>query len=68
MVNTLRKKTCPKISPTQIRMGTKHELEHTKSLKLAKKIALDHLCEIPTYYSYLNKMEKQAKKDLHRKS
>lgn len=48
-----------KISPSQIRMGTKHEMEHTSSQKVAKKIAMDHLQEHPKYYTYLNKMEKQ---------
>jgi hypothetical protein len=52
----------PKISPTQIRMGTQHELEHTSSRTVAKKIAMDHLNEHPKYYTYLNKMENQMKR------
>jgi hypothetical protein len=44
-------------------MGTKVEMEHTKSKKLARKIAMDHLREHPHYYSYLARMEKQMKKD-----
>jgi len=51
-----------KISPIQIRMGTKHELEHTGSRKAARKHAMDHLREYPRYYTFLNKMEKQMKK------
>lgn len=52
----------PKISPTQIRMGTQHELEHTTSRATAKKIAMDHLTEHPKYYTYLNRMENQMKR------
>ncbi len=44
----------------QIEMGKKVELEHTKNSKLAKDIAMDHLAEIPDYYSRLKKMEKEA--------
>ncbi len=51
-----------KISASQIRMGTQHEMEHTKNPKFAKKIALDHLKEYPNYYTALNKMEKTLKK------
>ena len=56
-----------KISPTQIRIGTNHELEHTTSKTKAKNIALDHLREHPKYYTYLNQMEKQMKKDQNKK-
>jgi hypothetical protein len=51
------------IPPAQIRMGTKHELEHTKNHKQARKIAMDHLKEHPHYYTYLNKAERQMRKD-----
>jgi hypothetical protein len=40
-------------------MGTKHEMEHTKNPRVAKRIALDHLKEHPTYYTYLKKAERQ---------
>jgi hypothetical protein len=63
MVNGLPKDGKTKISPVQIRMGTRHELEHTSDPKKAKKIALDHLKEAPKYYTYLNKMESQMQKD-----
>jgi len=49
---------------TQIKMGQKVEVEHVKDVKLAKEIAMDHLEEIPDYYTRLNKMEKEAKKEL----
>ena len=49
----------------QIEMGKKVELEHVKDEKLAKEIAMDHLEEIPDYYTRLKKMEKEAKKELN---
>jgi hypothetical protein len=45
---------------TQLRMGVKVEMEHTKSRTLAKRIASHHLAEIPNYYTLLNKMERRA--------
>ena len=36
-----------------IAAGTRHEREHTKDPRVAKKIALDHLREHPTYYRVL---------------
>jgi len=44
----------------EIEMGIKIELEHTSSKKLAKEISMDHLSEIPDYYSRLKKMEKEG--------
>jgi hypothetical protein len=48
----------------QIDMGKKVEMEHVKDEKLAREIAMDHLEEIPDYYTRLNNMEKEAKKEL----
>jgi hypothetical protein len=42
----------------QLEKGQKVEMEHTKDKELAKKIAMDHLYEIPDYYDKLQKMEK----------
>ena len=42
----------------QLRKGIKHELEHTRNLKEARRIALDHLVEFPDYYDRLDKIEK----------
>jgi hypothetical protein len=39
--------------------GIKVEREHTSSDQAAKEIALDHLAELPDYYSKLDKMENQ---------
>lgn len=45
------------IDRRQLAEGTDHEMEHTRSRRIARKIALDHLFEIPDYYSRLAKME-----------
>jgi hypothetical protein len=57
-----------KISKSEIKAGTKHEMEHTKSKKVAKKIAMDHLKEHPLYYNKtegLPAMEKKLQKIEH---
>jgi len=46
----------------QLDMGEPIEHEHTKDHKLAMEIALQHLDEIPDYYTRLKKMEADAKK------
>jgi hypothetical protein len=46
----------------QLEMGEPIEHEHTKDHDLAKDIALQHLDEIPDYYTRLKKMESDAKK------
>ena len=50
----------------QLDMGAPIEHEHTKNQKLATEIALQHLDEIPDYYTRLKKMESSAKKS-HKK-
>jgi hypothetical protein len=50
----------------QLKMGVPIEHEHTKDKDLARDIALQHLDEIPDYYTRLKKMETSAKKD-HKK-
>ena len=51
-----------------IKVGTKIEMEHTKSKKFAAKIAGDHIRELgPKYYSELIKMEKKLAKQQRRK-
>lgn len=44
----------------ELKIGIKIEMEHTHDAKIAKEIAMDHLSEIPDYYSRLVKMEKKA--------
>ena len=50
----------------QLDMGEPIEHEHTKDHDLARDIALQHLDEIPDYYTRLKKMESSAKKE-HKK-
>jgi hypothetical protein len=47
----------------QLKMGEPIEHEHTKDHELAMDIALQHLDEIPDYYTRLKKMEKEAMKE-----
>lgn len=42
----------------QLKKGIKVEKEHTSNDKIAREIALDHLGELPDYYTRLSKMEK----------
>ena len=46
----------------QLEMGEPIEHEHTKDHDLARDIALQHIDEIPDYYTRLKKMEKDAEK------
>ena len=50
----------------QLQMGIPIEHEHTQNKELATYIALQHLDEIPDYYTRLKKMEADAKKN-HKK-
>lgn len=45
----------------EITAGIQIELEHTKDRSVAKKIAMDHLFEDPSYYTKLATMEKKPK-------
>ena len=44
----------------ELKMGIEIEYEHTTDEETAKRIALDHLSEIPDYYTRLKKMEEEA--------
>jgi hypothetical protein len=48
------------VDKEQLKMGIKVEMEHTNNPTLSKRIALDHLAEIPDYYTRLKKMESDA--------
>lgn len=37
-------------NPSQLRVGTQHEMEHTSDFRTAQRIAMDHLVEDPNYY------------------
>ena len=50
--------------PKELELGRKIEMEHTSNPKFAERIALDHLSEIPDYYTRLVAMEKEAKQSL----
>ena len=50
--------------PDELAMGVKIEMEHTTNPDVSKKIALDHLAEIPDYYTRLVKMEREAGRDM----
>jgi len=50
----------------QLDIGEPIEHEHTQDHDLARNIALQHLDEIPDYYTRLKKMESSAKKE-HKK-
>ena len=54
-----------KHDPKQLKMGIKVEMEHTTDVIISRKIALDHLKEIPDYYTRLDKMEKEAGVEHH---
>jgi len=48
------------VSAEELKKGIKVEMEHTTDPILSARIALDHLAEIPDYYTRLIKMEKEA--------
>lgn len=47
-------------------MGIKVEMEHVNNKESAKEIAMDHLTELPNYYTELNNMEVRAKNKLNK--
>lgn len=47
----------------QLAIGLKVEMEHTNDPLIAIEIAMDHLKEIPDYYTRLDQMEKDAKSE-----
>ena len=46
--------------PAQLAMGIRVEMEHTNDKAVAMEIAMDHLTEIPDYYTRLETMEDEA--------
>ena len=44
----------------ELALGIKTEMEHTKNKAVSKRIALDHLAELPDYYTRLMKIEKKG--------
>ena len=51
-------------NPKELAVGRKLEMEHTSNPNFAERIALDHLAEIPDYYTRLIAMEKEAGVDV----
>lgn len=49
------------VDPKELAMGLEVEKEHTNDPAVAKQISLDHLAEIPDYYTRLKKMEDSTK-------
>jgi hypothetical protein len=58
------KTTGCKFNSEQLKLGIPIEMEHTKSRKVAERIAKQHLCEFKgkPYYTELIKMERKLKK------
>lgn len=54
-------------NPDEVLKGIEVEMEHTNNPKIALDIALDHLTEIPDYYTRLNAMETDAETNLTNK-
>ena len=50
-----------KHDPKELKMGIEVEYEHTTDPLISRKIAMDHLVEIPDYYTRLARMESEAK-------
>lgn len=46
------------VDDNELKKGIKHELEHTSNKEIARIIALDHLKQIPNYYTLLAKFDK----------
>lgn len=51
----------------ELEMGLEVEKEHTDDPRVAEMIALDHLEEIPDYYTRLKRMEDEAKAGMGKK-
>jgi len=52
---------------SEMKMGVKVEMEHTKDKNIAREIAHDHLFEFPDYYTALAEMEDKLKKKWKKK-
>jgi len=48
----------------ELKVGIGVEMEHTTDKDKAREIALDHLVELPDYYTRLDKMEKEGEKSM----
>ena len=50
------------VDPDELAKGIEVEVEHTDNRMVAEMIAMDHLAEIPDYYTRLETMENEARK------
>jgi hypothetical protein len=48
-----------KLIQKEFEMGMSVEKEHTDDVEIAKEVAMDHLVELPDYYTRLKKMEEE---------
>lgn len=48
-----------RVDPRQLRRGITVEMEHTDNPQVAQIIAMDHLAEMPDYYTQLAHMERK---------
>jgi hypothetical protein len=48
------------VDPEQLAMGIEVEKEHTPDEYIAERIALDHIAELPNYYTLLKDMEEDS--------
>ena len=53
-----------KFNKKQLKLGIDVEKEHSDDPEISKRIAKDHLSELPDYYTRLNKMEKEGEQSL----
>lgn len=47
------------VDPDELEMGIEVEMEHTKDKNIAREVALDHLTELPDYYTKLKTIHKE---------
>jgi len=53
---------CKKFNEKWLKVGTRVEMEHTNNPSIAERITKQHLCEFPSYYDALLKMERRLAK------
>ena len=53
--------------PKELKMGIEVEKEHTTNPLIAARISIDHLAELPDYYTRLAKMEAEGEKAKEKK-
>ena len=46
-----------KVDAKELKIGTEHEMEHTKDKEIAEIVARDHLVSVPNYYTLLKDID-----------